>query len=170
MATVEVSPRAGGGLRLGVLQLLLSRELREEMDDTEPPGKDDEGLNYGDGRRQHLELGWQIRDAEQDGQEEEQLEDAEDDEPWKKKEAHPTRGPDHQDDRGENQHELKRGRDQNVKLENQKERHTHKILKSCLKNRFHVCTTFFTMYVYRIIVVYCNVRTKPLVWPHARSK
>ena len=113
--TVEV-PRAGRRLRLHVLLLLLLRELGEEVDDPEPPREDDEGLNEGDGRGQHLELGREVSHAQQDGQEEHQLEDPEDDEPRKEEEPDPSGHPDHQDDGGEDEEQLEDARDQDVEL------------------------------------------------------
>ena len=76
------------------------------MDDPEPPREDDERLHGRHDHAEHLHLVREVDDAEEDGCEEGQLEEAEDDEPGEEEEAHAPARADHENDGGEDEEEL----------------------------------------------------------------
>merc|ERR1712117_692497 len=84
----------------------LVREHGKEVDHREPPGKDDKGLESGDGDAEQLELLREVEDGEEDGAEEGDLQEAEHDQPREQEVAHSPGGPDEEDDRGKQKDEL----------------------------------------------------------------
>ena len=60
------------------------------MNDPKPPWEDDKCLNDGNGGRKHLELSWKVGHTQEDGEKEQQLEDAEHNEPGEEEEPDPT--------------------------------------------------------------------------------